>query len=237
VALPSFHSLTRLYIAFGAHTYNNRLCAVPSLKSRNKIALATMLGLNLSLYAALLYGSDIPQLFRRPELQDIRALVTASVAILLTGLLNAQVSGLAKARVVFWRWTDPLPGCRAFSHIMHVDPRIDVHRLATRHGPLPMDPAAQNVLWYRLYQRVADRSSVIDAHREYLFARDYATLVALVFFVVIPLSVWTMRGPLPVIIMAVALLGQYLIAVRAARVHGTRFVSAVLAIHSSEEGA
>jgi len=53
--------------------------------------------------------------------KDIGAVALAAVA---TTILNGILSPDAKARIVFWRWRHPLPGCRAFSHYLKKDVRI-----------------------------------------------------------------------------------------------------------------
>jgi hypothetical protein len=51
---------------------------------------------------------------------------------ILAMIFNGLVGGNFKAKLVFWRLHDPLPGCRAFSHYLHIDPRIDANVLQTK---------------------------------------------------------------------------------------------------------
>lgn len=206
-----------------------------TLKSRNKLGLATALGANFALYFVLLRGSALLTAVSERKLHDIRGVLTAGGGILLTGLLNAQLSSTAKARLVFWRWRNPLPGSRAFSDIITTDPRIDAETLRKRYGPFPSDPVAQNKFWYKLYLTVQDRPPVADAHEEFLFARDYAGLIAIASVLLIPLAAVSLTSLAKGLALTAVLVVQYLAATRAARVHANRLVCTVLAIVSGDE--
>jgi len=91
------------------------------------------------------------------------------VGIALTGVLNAQLSAEAKARIVFLRWRDPLPGSEAFTKHALSDPRIDMAALKATLGPLPVAPREQNALWYKLYKTVGSEPAVSQVHRAFLF--------------------------------------------------------------------
>jgi hypothetical protein len=149
-----------------------------------------------------------------------------------TGVLNAQLSADAKARIVFWRWRDPLPGSEAFTKYAESDSRVDLAALQAAFGPLPATPREQNALWCKMYKSVGSEPAVRQVHRALLFTRDYACLALLALpilgiagFVQIP-STATAFG------FAALLAIQFLLARRAAKVHGARFVTTVLALKS-----
>jgi hypothetical protein len=202
-----------------------------ALKQANKWALAGVVVINLALFLALLNGTVADWTSLSSTL--LRAL-PAGVGVALIGVLNAQFTAETKARLVFMRWRNPLPASRAFSHYVHQDPRINLRRLAEIIGPFPTDPKEQNARWYGLYTSLKDDPSVIQVHREYLFTRDYACLAAMMFVLLTPLGFFTF----PAWRLALAFLGavliQFLLASRAARHHGIRFVTTVLALKSSE---
>jgi hypothetical protein len=204
------------------------------LKSQNKLALATVLMLNLAVYLAAVRSRPISVGAWTEVLENPTALLPATVGILLSGLLSGQIPAEAKARLVFWRWKDPLPGSRAFTLYVRADPRIDVERLQGKVGDFPVSPNEQNALWYRLYRTVADHPAVTQAHREFLFFRDYATLSFLA------LAILGVAGMLQIPSLSLAalylaaLLAQFLLSARAAKVHGIRFVGTVLALKSAE---
>ena len=150
----------------------------PYLKGKNAIYLWSFIGVNLAVFLSVmvggkLAGSSIEDFWGRVTARD--GIITASiplVAIVLSGVL----SDTAKARLVFWRWRDPLPGCRVFTELLSTDPRIDVPALKKKLGELPTDPQAQNALWYRLYEQRRTDVRVWEAHRIYLLTRDMASI-------------------------------------------------------------
>src|SRR5207247_6002678 len=114
-------------------------------------------------------GVSVDDFWRRVTTKDgIFAASLPILAIVLSGVL----SDLGKARLVFWRWHDPLPGCRVFTELLSTDPRIDVPALRRKLGELPQDPQAQNALWYGLYKRQSADIKISEAHRIYLLTRD-----------------------------------------------------------------
>jgi hypothetical protein len=201
-----------------------------SLKDTNKPLLAAVMALNLAVfYAAAKNGAvftgDWPAL-----LHGATDLVPGVFGLVIIGILNAQLSGDAKAMLVFGRWHNALPGCRAFTKYGPADSRIDMGAIERAHGPLPQDPQQQNKLWYRLYKSVGADPSVSQAHREFLFARDYAclSLFALILLGTIGFLVMPTKATA---YSYLAILGlQYLLTTRAAHVHGCRFVTTVLAL-------
>jgi len=157
----------------------------------------------------------------------------AGVGIALTGLLNSSVSSNTKARLVFWRWHNPLPGSEAFTRHGPSDHRVDMAALAAKHGPLPTDPKGQNVLWYCIFKSVSKEPPVEQAHRHFLFARDFA-FMALVMLLLLGVAAAIFVRPISTAEIYVLLLViQWGIATRAANVGGHRFVTNVLAEHAA----
>lgn len=152
-----------------------------------------------------------------------------TAAATLTGLLSPT----AKARLVFWRWRNPLPGSEAFTRYALEDARIDTKRLGERFGTIPRGAAEQNRTWYRMYRDYADNPSVADANREFLFFRDYAALVVLLAAACVAMVVPAGAGWRDLAYCVFALSGQYALASRAARVHARRLVANVLALAST----
>ena len=112
--------------------------------------------------------------------QQLVEALPAGLALTLVGIINAQLSTEEKARIVFMRWTNALPGCEAFSCYAGTDPRIDIESLRKEYGPLPVVPQKQNALWYKLYKSVEAAPAVLQVHREFLFSRDYTCLALMV---------------------------------------------------------
>jgi hypothetical protein len=172
-----------------------------------------------------------PELVSAGQLAILRAsaLTIFPVSVLLiTGLLSHE----AKARLVYWKIANPLPGSQAFTKHAPADARIDMKALAKNVGTLPTDPGEQNTKWYKLYRLVNDDTTVAQAHKLYLMYRDMAAM-SLLLIPVVPAALWyagastTSRW-----IAAGVFVLQYLVCAISARHNGTRFVCNVLAIHS-----
>ena len=162
----------------------------------------------------------------------IRTGITALGAPICVFLLDGLISADTKARVIFWRFSHPLPGSRAFStHLKH-ETRADPEYLVIRWGVFPDDPVEQNRLWYRMLQHVKNEVRVYEAHRAWLTARD---LTAFSFLFLTFLGTATLISDIPwntawyyLSILAI----QYLVMMITARNLGVRFVRTVLAVAS-----
>jgi len=206
----------------------------PYLKSKNAVYLWTFIGFNLALFLSLFTtkgftGSSIEDLWARVTTKDG---IIAAIIPILAIVLSGAIGDLGKARLVFWRWHNPLPGCRVFTELVSTDPRIDVPALTKKLGEFPKDPQAQNALWYRLYREHKGDIQISEAHRIYLLTRDMAT-VSILFFVLfsIGMFVGSVNWKTAVLYMF-ALIAQYLLVACAARNYGTRFVLNILSEQS-----
>lgn len=85
----------------------------------------------------------------------------------------------AKEVIIFWRWRDRLPGCRAFSHHAKHDARIDQSALTSLLSHNPMTPTEQNVLWYGWLNSLEKDQAIADNHHRVLALRDSAVLIFL----------------------------------------------------------
>ena len=157
----------------------------------------------------------------------------ASGLVIVVPLITDSLSHRAKARLVFWRWKNPLPGCRAFSVYLQAEDQIDAKTLARNVGKLPIEESAQGRRWYDLYNVVRNRGNVIETHKKYLRYRDMAAMSAGL-LLVIPVALalllrdfWWQAALLFIV--------QTLWAIWLCRIAGVRFVTTVLAIHASEK--
>jgi hypothetical protein len=206
----------------------------PYLKSKNAAYLWTFIGVNFAIFLSLFVskgfaGASVDHFWQRVTAKD--GIIAASLPLLAI-VLSGVLSDLGKARLVFWRWHNPLPGCRAFTELLSTEPRIDVPALKSKLGELPQDPQAQNALWYRLYTGRSADIKISEAHRIYLLTRDMTTIAAL--FVVL-FSIGVVIGSVDwktAALYTVALIAQYLLIASAARNYGTRFVLNVLSEES-----
>jgi hypothetical protein len=173
-----------------------------------------------------------PELVSASTMAILRAGSTAVlpvVVLLLTGLLSHD----AKARLVYWRIANPLPGSQAFTKYAPADARIDMKALAKNVGALPTDPGEQNSKWYKLYRQVGDDSAVAHAHKLYLIYRDMAAM-SLLLMPLVPAALWYAGAPSASLWIAGGSFAlQYVVCAISARHSGTRFVCNVLAVHST----
>ncbi|MGY4230088.1 hypothetical protein ACVMIH_007449 [Bradyrhizobium sp. USDA 4503] len=152
-------------------------------------------------------------------------------------ILNGLLSHEAKARLVYWKLADPLPGSEVFSKHAPADARIDMAALKRNVGVLPTDPAEQNAKWYKLYRRVSRDPAVVEAHRLYLVYRDMAA-ISIMLVALVPAALLYTGSPGIACAAGGALFAvQYLLCAIAARHSGIRLVTNVLAIHATRKVA
>ena len=199
-----------------------------ALKDQNRIKLVLVVMTNVAIYlATIAFGIDVERWWT--ALLEVQKFAPVVVIAVVVSVLNAQISHNNKARIVFWRWSYPLPGSRAFSEYIDTDQRIDKPKLPSFQDPLPTKPDEQNALWFRWYREFKDEPGVTQVHREYLFTRDYAGLLVLMIVGLGALAFWQMQSIQIALIYLVFLVAQYLLVRHAAKNHGVRFVTTVLA--------
>jgi hypothetical protein len=203
-----------------------------SLKAQNSAWLwsVTMLDATLLLFAT----QQATHTTDRTIWLELRAALTAAapvIVLLLTSLLPSDL----KAVLVFWRWRDVLPSHRAFTLHATRDSRIDLTALRKNVGKLPAAPRNQSSRWYKLYKAVETDVIVSTAHRHFLLFRDLASMSFVLAFLG-PLGLWFFAPQLTALAGALFTV-QYAFTAIAARHHGTRMVTNVLALHSTKKGA
>jgi hypothetical protein len=158
-----------------------------------------------------------------------------SIAPLIVLLLTSLLPSSVKAVLVFWRVRDVLPAHRAFSVHAPADPRVDLQRLRAAAGDFPSDPRDQNAVWYRLYRGVEAHPIVAEAHRYFLLFRDLAAL-SIVLVVIAPAALYAIGTAAVAIWWALGFfIVQYGTTAIAARHHGVRLVTNVLALHGAAD--
>lgn len=205
------------------------------LKDQNTVRLMAVVVANLAIFLMILEADVLSAGDFQRLIKDLSDLIPAVLAIALLTVANGLIDPQTKARLVFWRWTNPLAGCRAFSEHAQRDPRIDVASLERKLGKLPEDAREQNATWYRLYRTVKSEPAVTHNHRDYLFTRDYTSLAALFLIVLGGLAIYQIDGWSRTLPYIAFLAAQYLIVRRVATIYGHRFVTTVLAVKAAEE--
>jgi len=207
-----------------------------SHKDANRMALMLVLAANSVAFWGLVTTQQVDPAAWIGSIQgNVKGTAPIALALVLTGILNSQLSPLAKARLVFLDWSHPLPGCRAFSFFVYRDNRIDVTALQKKYGPFPVDPNEQNRRWYTIYQTVRDQPSITDANRGFLFGRDYASMMVIALFVFGTLGLLLIKSPIVYISYTAALIFQFALASNSARNHAARLVTNSMAIASQEK--
>lgn len=156
--------------------------------------------------------------------------VIALTRLLLLGLIPAQL----RDRLIHWRWSNPLPGARAFTKIGPGDQQVDMNKLQKAYGRLPTDPAKQSRLFYSIYKRHSEDVGVLDAHKSYLAARDIGTINLLLLFLLVPLAYWSTQDVKSVAVYAAVMLAAYIVMCISAQVYGARLVQNSLAVASHD---
>jgi hypothetical protein len=161
----------------------------------------------------------------------------ALIALAITTVLSGVLSSDTKARIVFCRWSHPLPGSRAFSNYLRKDTRIDFDALMRTLGQEPTDPADQNSLWYRrIYKTVQNDPIVLEVHKDFLFCRDYAALSLLFLIFLGAVGIYAISSPTTVLIYLSCLAIQFITSLLAARNYGIRLVTTSAAVWQRATG-
>jgi hypothetical protein len=203
---------------------------IKSLKEQNRWQIWLIIAINTLFLYGVVEANAIEIDGIGSIFTDASKLVPFGVAVVVATVLNGLLTAEIKARLVFLRWRNALPGHRAFTRYMNTDPRIDPAAVARAvGGPLPVDPTEQNRVWYRLYKTVENDPAVSQVHRDFLLTRDYAGL-ALLFLLFYGGAGYYSIPSAKIATIYVVLLAVQLVVVRQAAVHyGVRFVTSVLA--------
>jgi len=120
----------------------------PYLKGKNSLYLWSFVGLNVAVFLSLVATRHFDSAsieFWWAHVTAKNGIFAASIplaVIILAGLL----SDINKARLVFWRWRQPLPGTRVFSELILTGSRIDLAAFKKYIGRFPRAPQEQNAL-------------------------------------------------------------------------------------------
>lgn len=204
------------------------MTASKTLKEQNRIQLWLIIALNLLFLCTTVQAGAVRTLGLQALFKDATNLLPAGIALILATVLNGVLSADMKARLVFWRWRDTLPGHRAFSKHGPADPRVDMSLIEKTYGPLPAVPAEQNRLWFRMYKQVENAPGVLLVHKDFLLTRDYTGLAFLFLLLLSPVAAYLIANNLTRLAYAGLLTAQYFIARQAAHTYGVRMVTTVL---------
>jgi hypothetical protein len=201
-----------------------------SLKEQNRWQLWIILAVNSLFLYGVVRANDIKIGGLRAMFTDATTLLPIGFALVISTVLNGVLSAEDKARLVFLRWRNALPGHRAFSEYAASDPRIDLAALTQLHGSaFPSDPIDQNRAWYRIYKSVEKEPSVYQVHRDFLLLRDYTGLCVLLIVFYGAAGLYAIPSAKIGLLYLVLLILQYVVVRQAASNCGIRFVTTTLA--------
>jgi hypothetical protein len=157
------------------------------------------------------------------------------IAMLLVGALDALPGAGLKARIVFGRWRNPLPGSRAFEKAnLDSDARIDRERLREAvGGTFPRGTREQNTAWYRLYQLWAEDPRVEQLHFQWLLYRDLTWLALLLVALALVAAAANTHARATAVVSAGLAAILVILFRAAASQHAKRFCNTVLALAST----
>ena len=203
---------------------------VKSLKEQNRWQLWLIVAANSLFLYGVVQANAIEVEGLRAMFKDASNLLPVGLAIIVSTVLNGLLSADTKARLVFLRWHNALPGHRAFTQYAKSDSRIDLAKVTKLHGSaLPTDPSEQNKVWYQFYKTVDNNTAVLQVHRDFLLMRDYTGLAALFIFVYGAVGLYGIPSLKISIFYILLLIIQYAIVRRAAATYCVRMVTTVLA--------
>lgn len=154
-----------------------------------------------------------------------KVLILPSTTILITYVLNGIFPSKFKNRIIYFRWSDPLPASR-FKKIIEDDDRLTVQQVVEKYGPIPSNPKEQNIYWFqKMYKGVQGIEKVREVHRSFLLTRDLTAISILILLVSI-LNVVFLSGSLVQIIIVFI---ELLLLRQVSSNYGKRFVATVVA--------
>lgn len=204
-----------------------------SLKSLNLkwlVALATADAVLLALFVA----PELVTAASATQLGIYRAVGSAVIPIFVLLIVNVLPYNV-KAMLVYWRPLGWLPGSEAFTRYGPADARVNMVALKKNVGAWSDDPKEQNAKWFKLYKQVEGATEVAAAQKDYLMYRDMAALSLPSIFLA-PLGLYAAGAGASALLRAAGLfVVQYVLTALSARHAGQRFVSTVLALHSTKK--
>lgn len=201
-----------------------------SLKDQNRWPLWLTIAANFALFYVVSQSDALVSVGWQGLLTGAVNLLPIGLTLIVTSVANGLFSAAVKARLVFLRWHNALPGHRAFSTHAPADPRVDLDRLKRALGnKWPDSPEDQNRAWYRTYKEMEGEAAIIQVHREFLFTRDYTAFALLFLLGFGTAAVFLISSKTVQFGYYLFLLLQFVVVRQAAATYGTRLVTTVLA--------
>lgn len=200
-----------------------------NIKTYNKYLILFII-MNLFIYLYFTFGTA----FNLPYMTNlIKNGIIFSIFALVAFVLNGLIKSDYKAMLVFWRRKNVYPGCRIFIESYEEDNRIDKSVLIKKYGKLPVEPQAQNKLWYKIYKNHEFDPMIFESQKSFLASRDLTGL-SFIFLIIYPILAVLFNITFhQFLIYIIILFLQFIVLSYASRNYGYRFASNVLAKESS----
>lgn len=206
-----------------------------SLKEQNRLKIWLIIAVNSLFLCIVVQSNAIETASLGLMLKNSSNLLPVGLAFIISTVLNGLLSADVKARLVFLRWKNVLPGHRAFTKYGKTDPRVDLFKIEELYGSsLPTDPNEQNKVWYKFYKTVENKPSVLQVHGDFLLMRDYAGLAVLFIVFYGAAGFYAIPSSRIGFCYLILLIFQYIIVRQAALTYGVRMVTNVLAEKSAD---
>jgi len=206
-----------------------------SLKEQNNWQIWLIISVNALFLFTVVKSNVIEVSGLQSMFSDSSNLLPVGLAIIVSTVMNGLLSADTKARFVYLRWQNPLPGSRAFSVHAIKDPRINLDTLKKIHGSeFPTEPTDQNRVWYQFYKTVDKNPAVLQVHRNFLLLRDYTGLSVLFIVIFGSVGFYAITSFITSACYLLLLIIQFFVVRQAAANYGVRLVTTVLA-QSSEK--
>ncbi|MFC7320063.1 hypothetical protein [Halobacillus campisalis] len=193
-----------------------------NIKNYN-ISLISFVFVNLALlgldsYLSIIYDNMKPELL-------LKSLPIPSIVTLLTLVLNGIIPSDYKYKLVFWRWSNPLPGSR-LKKIINKDHRVSIDQISLKFGDIPDEPKQQNMYWYqKIFKPNQESEKILDVHKKFLLTRDI-TAISFMIFIISIVNAIIFNGTF---IHIVIVLVEYITFSLVSSNYGRRFVATTIA--------
>ena len=205
-----------------------------TLKAKNIPLILIYIIWTVSLAAVFISGLDefwikLSNYYKNFKIEDgILVGLGSLIVIVFTGLISAEW----KARIVFLKWKNPLPGHRSFTKLAKLDSRIDLKILEKKYGTLPVDEKEQNLLWYKIYKEYENEVIVKTSQSHFLLTRDLASVTIIVTIIIIMVMLIYKLGIGVIFIFFLVMTLHYFVLILSSQNYGRRFVCNVLTLAS-----
>jgi hypothetical protein len=207
---------------------------IPPLRGRALRHIVYMVLFDAVVLWALFSWQYLDVLFSGEErrIEPLTNAIMVGIAIVAALWATVRIRPAWKDAIVFWRADNGFSSRRAFSELSRYDHRYQPAALEQKTGPFPQEPAAQQALWDRLFDKYTDVPMVRQLRGQFLLCYEIAAVSLLLVGLMLVLVAIRWSSQDVILLGPGFLLGQYIMFVIAARFMGDDLVKAVLALEA-----